>query len=250
MPFTFLAHQAPVMPFATRGSDRVDGLALVVGTMAPDLAYVSSGWRYGPWGVPLYFDGHRWQNQLLLAVFAWVLVWVVRRVVLPVAPLAVAGAVGAPLAALGSVRHRWWVTYLCVLVGALTHVVLDELTHVDDDVARAVLQIASSVLLAAWCVVMLVRWWPTLPRPDLDLPPPHARAVVIAGLVGGVGVGLPYAIGRLGRQPYGAGTIDLGPSVAVISFCWMVFLGLVAGCVAARAMWDPRADHQPRSIHS
>ena len=64
MPFTFLAHQAPVLPIKARRPDRWDGLALVVGSMAPDLAYVvARDDRH-------YFDGHRLQNQLTLMVFA------------------------------------------------------------------------------------------------------------------------------------------------------------------------------------
>src|SRR4051812_8093084 len=39
MPFTFLAHQAPVIPLKTRWPRLFSGTALVVGSMAPDLHY-------------------------------------------------------------------------------------------------------------------------------------------------------------------------------------------------------------------
>ena len=86
VPLTFLAHQAPVLPLKMRDPRRWDGLGLVVGSMAPDLAYVSSGFGYVG-TVALYFSGHRLQNLLLLALFGTLLTVVVRRLVLPVAPL-------------------------------------------------------------------------------------------------------------------------------------------------------------------
>jgi hypothetical protein len=271
VPFTFLAHQAPIMPIAGRRSNRWDGVALVVGSMAPDLAYISSGWRYGPWGIPLYFDGHKLQNQILLAAFSCILVEIVRRLVLPIAPLVVAGRRGAPLAALGEVHHRWWVTYLSALFGALTHLFLDAFTHLHGSVVQAVpvlrqrlftfaghqvapyhfLQYGGSVLLGAVCVVMVVRWWPTLPRPEtVVVPGRRARAAVIAGFCAGLVLGVPYGFGRTGAQRYGTITLVLSRSVGFISFCWIAFCGLALGCAVARLWWDPRPAHQPRSIHS
>ena len=43
MPFTFFAHQAPVLPVAWAWPNATDGVALVIGSMAPDLAYVLNG---------------------------------------------------------------------------------------------------------------------------------------------------------------------------------------------------------------
>jgi Domain of unknown function (DUF4184) len=43
MPFTFFAHQAPFLPMARRWPRLIDGTALIVGTMAPDLAYALNG---------------------------------------------------------------------------------------------------------------------------------------------------------------------------------------------------------------
>jgi hypothetical protein len=42
MPVTFFAHQAPVLPIARRWPQATEGIALIVGSMAPDIAYVFS----------------------------------------------------------------------------------------------------------------------------------------------------------------------------------------------------------------
>jgi hypothetical protein len=42
MPVTFFAHQAPVLPIARRWPQATEGIALIVGSMALDIAYVFS----------------------------------------------------------------------------------------------------------------------------------------------------------------------------------------------------------------
>jgi len=43
MPFTFLSHQAPVLPLKIAAPRWFDGTALVLGSMAPDLFFVTHG---------------------------------------------------------------------------------------------------------------------------------------------------------------------------------------------------------------
>src|SRR3954467_3332296 len=51
MPFTYLAHQAPALALKRRWPRSFDGVALALGTMAPDWAYALAGSR-------LAFDAH------------------------------------------------------------------------------------------------------------------------------------------------------------------------------------------------
>jgi len=56
MPLTFLAHQAPVLPLKLLWPRRFDGVALCVGSMVPDFAYVAAGtsWAFvshSAWGL-------------------------------------------------------------------------------------------------------------------------------------------------------------------------------------------------------
>jgi hypothetical protein len=126
MPVTFFAHQAPVLPVARRWPGSTDGVALVIGSMAPDLAYVLNGSRFeiGAHGFP-------WLLTFCVPVTIGV-AWIVVRVLAPVVP--------AHLPQLGDFRlqdyrglatHRFGIvrTPVCAFIGALSHVALDQLTH-------------------------------------------------------------------------------------------------------------------------
>jgi Domain of unknown function (DUF4184) len=126
MPFTFFAHQVPVLPVARRWPGITDGVALVIGSMAPDLAYVVNGSRFEIWA-------HSFPWLLTFCVPVTICVsWIVVRVLAPVVP--------AHLPQLGDFRlqeyrglatHRFRIvaTPLCAFLGALSHVVLDTFTH-------------------------------------------------------------------------------------------------------------------------
>ena len=135
MPFTFFAHQVPVLPLKMRAPDRWDGLALVVGSILPDLWYVTSGWRWGPLGLPLWVSGHRFdlivQNCVIPGTILTILL---RRWAVPVVPAVLPKAGFLRLRdyrLLALSQHRWWVTAYSVLVGALTHLLIDGFTHSD-----------------------------------------------------------------------------------------------------------------------
>ena len=126
VPVTFFAHQVPVLPVARRWPGKTDGVALVIGSMAPDLAYVINGSRFEIWAHDL-----PWVITFCVPVTVC-LSWIIVRVLAPVVP--------AHLPQLGNFRlqeyrglatHRFGVvtTPVCAFVGALSHVMLDSFTH-------------------------------------------------------------------------------------------------------------------------
>ena len=135
MPFTFFAHQVPVVPIKRAAPDRWDGLGLVVGSIMPDLWYVTQGWVFGPGGMALWVNAHLPGQFVTHCVLAGcLLTWLVRRVVAPVVPAALPDAPPFHLhdyRLLGLGRHRWWVTAYSVALGAATHLLIDGFTHGD-----------------------------------------------------------------------------------------------------------------------
>jgi hypothetical protein len=163
---TFLAHQAPVLPVKRRWPG-LDGVALVAGSMVPDLAAATlrTTPRYLA-GVPLWWEGHtladQWNWCLPVGV---VLTLLLRRLVLPTLAPYLPDAGGFHLQDLrhvGRVRYRWWVIAGSILIGSVSHVLVDGFTHptgwavgvvpgLDRGVA-SVLQVAASVVLSAFAV--------------------------------------------------------------------------------------------------
>jgi hypothetical protein len=149
----------------------LDGVALVVGTMVPDLAvatlHTTPRWFLGR---PLWFDGHSVAMQ-----FNWclpvglLLTWLVRRLLAPaLGPyLPDAGTFHLQdVRHVGRTRHRWWVIAGSVLIGSFTHILIDGLTHehgwapgIVPGMASAapVLQVFASVALSVVTVVELWR---------------------------------------------------------------------------------------------
>lgn len=174
MPFTLFAHQAPVVPIGNRWSGRLDGVALVVGSMAPDLARFSSALGYGGIGHPMWIDGHNPMVQPWLAVWSAVAAVVLRRWLIPVAARCAPPSRWhlADLQLVARRRYRPVVVWFSSLIGAATHLFLDSFTHEDRPVARlmpvlrirladlgpryltvaGVLQIVLSVVLGVWCL--------------------------------------------------------------------------------------------------
>jgi hypothetical protein len=126
VPVTWFAHQVPVLPIARRWPNHTDGVALVIGSMAPDMAYVLDGSRFRIWAHA--FPGLVTFNVPITIVVAWIVV----QVLAPVVP--------AHLPSLASFRlrdyqglatHRFRLVPLVssAFLGALTHAGLDHLTH-------------------------------------------------------------------------------------------------------------------------
>jgi hypothetical protein len=126
MPFTYFAHQAPVLSLARSGRWHVDGVALAIGSMAPDFAYAILGTR-------IEVDAHTFPAVFTFSVpVALVVSWLVVRVLAPVVPPHLPDGYDFHLRdyrGLGTHRFRWGWAALWAGFGALTHVLLDEFTH-------------------------------------------------------------------------------------------------------------------------
>jgi hypothetical protein len=124
MPATFPSHAAAVLPLKLWRPRWFDGVALVVGSMAPDLGYPLIGLVSLP-------DTHSalallwWNLPVTLVVAALVRLGAPRIAVhLPARWFAL-----PDYGVLGRVRHRWHVTVSSALLGALSHEVWDGFTH-------------------------------------------------------------------------------------------------------------------------
>lgn len=128
MPVTFLSHQALVLPLKMRWPHRFSGLALVIGSMAPDLEFI--GTMRDDW-----LFSHTIGAQLWFTVpVSMFLVWLASAVVLP----AVLPYVRDhpewrlhDLAALEPPRgwRGWCSVAVSAWIGGISHVVLDGVTH-------------------------------------------------------------------------------------------------------------------------
>jgi hypothetical protein len=125
MPLTYFAHQVPVLPIARRWP-RFDGLALVIGSMAPDFAYVLNGSRLALWA-------HGMPGMVLFCVpVTLAICWITSRVLSPVVwdhlpnlePFYLRDYRG-----LAAHRYVWPWAALGALIGAASHVALDHFTH-------------------------------------------------------------------------------------------------------------------------
>jgi hypothetical protein len=124
MPATFPSHAAAVLPLKLWRPHRFDGVALVAGSMAPDLGYPLIGVVRLP-------DTHSalallwWNLPVTLIVVALVRLGAPRIAVhLPARWFAL-----SDYGVLGLVRHRWYVTVSSALLGAVSHEVWDGFTH-------------------------------------------------------------------------------------------------------------------------
>jgi hypothetical protein len=126
VPLTFPSHAAVVLPLKLWRRRWFDGVALVIGSAAPDMPYALDPY--------LHLRAHTW----------WGLVWFCVPVTLLLAALTrrAAPAVVAHLpshrrlrdyAALSARPHRWWVSVSSAYLGALSHRLWDMVTHASID---------------------------------------------------------------------------------------------------------------------
>jgi hypothetical protein len=125
MPLTWFAHQVPVFGMKLARPRWFDGVALVFGSMAPDLAYAFTG--------PLELDGHKAPAAFTFAAPIAVVMAVVFRQV-------IAGQIPRCFPDLGALRVRSYgvlalrrpalfITVSSAFLGTGSHVVMDWFTH-------------------------------------------------------------------------------------------------------------------------
>jgi Domain of unknown function (DUF4184) len=124
MPFTLLAHQAAIFPFKSAAPRGLDGVALVVGSIMPDLAYAALPW------VRIYSH-----NFAAIFWFSLPIGWLITRdlrsvTVRLLAALDGTAGIAWPRLLRSSPELRTLLTTaLCIMLGALTHVMWDGLSH-------------------------------------------------------------------------------------------------------------------------
>src|SRR5436305_1049622 len=124
MPATFPSHAAAVLPLKVWRPRWFDGVALVIGSTAPDLGYPLEGFVEVP--------GTHWPPGLLhwCLPVTLALCWLVRRYAADVAVHLPGRWFALPdYGALARVRHRWYVTVWSALLGAGSHLFWDGFTH-------------------------------------------------------------------------------------------------------------------------
>jgi Domain of unknown function (DUF4184) len=122
MPFTFFAHQVPVLPLKWWRPQWFDGTALCVGSMAPDLAYALDDTK-------IFIDGHGVIGQFYWsAPITFLLVWIWRRFQLPAVAAQLPAPWGRQFAQLGAAKNPI-VTLYSAVIGGATHAALDQFTH-------------------------------------------------------------------------------------------------------------------------
>jgi hypothetical protein len=131
-PLTLPTHPVAVVPLKLWRPRWFDGVALVLGAIAPDVAYAADGYGHT-------VHSHAWHAPLWWALPVTL---VGARLVRWAAPTVAAHLpAGGPLrlrdyGTLGAVRHPWWVTAWSALLGAASHNGWDALTHPKVDGGR------------------------------------------------------------------------------------------------------------------
>ena len=147
VPFTFLAHQGPILPIARRWPGYMDGPALVVGSMSPDFAYVLAGSRFELWAHAL-----PWLVIFCIPVTI-IVAWLIVRVLAAVVAVHLPDAGHFRLrdfSGLATHRFQGIPTVAGAVLGAVSHVVLDSFTHDWGWFARNLSWYRHTILDATW----------------------------------------------------------------------------------------------------
>ncbi|MFG2037161.1 DUF4184 family protein [Dactylosporangium sp. NPDC048998] len=192
MPSTLPTHPLAVLPLKLWRPRWFDGVALATGACAPDYAYALDG------------IGVRIHSHTLAAVLWWSLpcavatAWLIRRG----APVVAAHLPGwlREYGVLGRVRHPWLVTALSAVLGAVSHLLWDLVTHPGPVAAWWPIRQASDG--AALVLMPLFLWYcgrrHLLRRWHGDPPPVPRRPALFWGVTAtatATGVLLTWALG-------------------------------------------------------
>ncbi len=128
MPVTVLSHQALVLPLKMRWPRRFSGLALCIGSMAPDLEFIAT--LRDDWIVSHTLSAQFWFTVPVTMIAVWIVCALVLPVILPFVRdhptwrLHDLAAIEIPRGWRG-----WTSVALSAWVGGVSHVVLDGFTH-------------------------------------------------------------------------------------------------------------------------
>ncbi|GIH07585.1 hypothetical protein Rhe02_56520 [Rhizocola hellebori] len=178
MPLTFPSHAAAVLPLKRWRPAWFDGVALVIGSASPDLAYALDGS-----GLPVYPLSHQWPGLVLFCLPVTLLACVLVRWAAPGVAAHLPGRLTA-YGILGCSRPPLLVTATSAIIGAASHLIWDSL-------AIGPFDLPSTAIGGAVALYFLLRYPPTT-----DTPTPHraARAPVVfwpvAAAVAGAGIAL------------------------------------------------------------
>jgi hypothetical protein len=234
VPFTFLAHQAPVLPLKLWRPRWFSGAGRVIGSMAPDFEKFIGGANAGR-------DAHSLAAQFTYCLpLSLVIYWLLTRVAAP--PLArFLPELGAlrlrdyPTVLAADRRREWLCVAVSILIGSTSHVAFDGFTHGDPRV------LALFPFLGQRAVTLFGRtvWLFTVLQ---------VGASVVAGAFT---LALLYAVGRRRRALAWAG-LDAGRvapraerSPAAAAY-WITVAVVTAALTAALALFEvARADGLP-----
>lgn len=230
MPLTVPAHQLLVLPLLRGRATPLPGVALLVGTVIPDLAFVVGGYR-------LNAESHLAHGPLMMAPLGLMLYVWCEVLVLPALRAALPSRAAALCTSRGLVTS-WtgWAWVLgAIVLGAYSHLLFDGFTHAHSWPAHVLyprlvastLQYVCSALGSVIVVIWAVRRMRAA-LPDPAGPRWHGglRALVITTLVGAL-VGLAIGVAMLGWPAH--------PRAAVLLAMSPTALGAFAGVTVAAA---------------
>jgi hypothetical protein len=233
VPSTLPTHPLAVLPLKVWRPHWFDGVALATGACAPDFAYALDGT-----GVRIY-------SHTVAALLWWSLptavavAWLARRG----APVVAAHLPGSlrEYGVLGLVRHRWYITASSALIGAVSHLLWDLVTHPGGPVGASWWPIRQASDVSALVLMPLFIWYcgrRHLPRRWHGAAPAVTRHHVcfwgVAAAVGAAGV-----LGTLAAGGFELSWPWFGywPRIHVLGVRLMASgaLGLLAGAFAVQS---------------
>ena len=150
MPVTVLSHQALVLPLKMRWPRRFSGLALCIGSMAPDLEFIAT--LRDDWIVSHTLSAQFWFTVPVTMIAVWIVCALVLPVILPFVRdhptwrLHDLAAIEIPRGWRG-----WTSVALSAWVGGVSHVVLDGFTHGNQlRLARAMVSRVANAGATSW----------------------------------------------------------------------------------------------------
>jgi hypothetical protein len=243
VPSTLPTHPLAVLPLKLWRPRWFDGVALATGACAPDFAYALDG------------IGVRIHSHTVFALLWWsvptavAVAWLCRRG----AP-AVAAHLPRPLPAwvhefgvLGRVRHRWYITGFSALLGAISHLLWDLVTHPGPVAAWWPIREVSD---ASAVILLPVFLWYVGSRHKLrewhGEPPPVATRMArfwgVGFAVGAAGVLLTWALGNHRLDWFGY------PGYPHVLFVRLMVAGALALLAGALAVQSARVAQRPAPV--